>query len=86
MNQNKVIFIPNIGPGMGYRYVLIVYKESLDLCNLMFTQSFNAPSMVIAGNMFQEWRKKFLELNGFKDDNLIYEIYNISLGKRRVIK
>lgn len=80
------VYVPYINPGLGYRYVLTVYNGSLDLCDLMFTQGFNAPSMVVAGNMFQEWRKKFLELNGFKDDNFIYELYNISLGKRRLIK
>ena len=80
------VYVPYIKTGIGYKYVLTVYEKQISPEFLIFTYEFNAPSMVIANNMFTEWRKNFLELNGFKDDNFIYELYNISLGKRRVIK
>lgn len=80
----KVIYCPYMNPAMGYRFILTVYDKAVN--ERMLCLNFNAPSMVVAGDMFVRWREKFLEINGFEDDNFIYEIYNISLGKRRVIK
>lgn len=84
MNQSNIIYVPWIGPGNGFRYILNVYDTSFK--NKLFNIAFNAPSMVIAGSMFEYWRDHFLKLNEFSDDHFIYELYNISLGKRRIIK
>lgn len=84
IKQNNIVYVPWIGPGNGFRYILTVYDTSFE--KRLFNIAFNAPSMVTAGNMFTYWRDQFLKLNEFNDENFIYELYNISLGKRRIIK
>lgn len=84
MHLNK-IYVPYINTGNGYKYIITVYTK--DSNEYLFSLEYRAPSMVIANNMFIRWRELFLQINDFKDDqNFIYEIYNISLGKRRIIK
>lgn len=81
----NTVYVPYIVSSNGYKFILTVYTK--DSNENLFSIEFNAPSMVMAGNMFVYWRDKFLKINNFIDDkNFIYELYNISLGKRRVIK